>query len=153
MPSYLPSDMGTSWTGWTSVETPSSMASVLRLLASPGGGVTVLKVPPLSSVVKGGGDVDPSRGNPDFCLKVGLRSNSAEAVVRGWTDGCAGDGVVLSGSAFVEVGFIVEMKLNSVVALAKAAQVANNIQSTKHPRWNFILSVMPMLRICIRSAR
>lgn len=53
-------------------------------------------------------------------------------VVRRWMDGWVGDGVVPSGSAFVEVSFMVELTFSFVVTLAKAAQMAINVQSIKH---------------------
>lgn len=77
-----------------------------------------------------------SPGNPGglpSCSPAAGGEQEGNSAVGSWMDGWAGDGVVPFGSAFVEVAFMVELMLRSVVALAKAAQMVINIQSTKHP--------------------
>lgn len=64
----------------------------------------------------------PSVIGTGWTLGAGVASVEA---VRRWVDSWAGAGVSSFGSAFVEVAF--------AFALGKAAQIAINIQSTKHP--------------------
>lgn len=64
----------------------------------------------------------PSDIGTGWTLGAGVASVEA---ARRWVDRWAGAGVVPIGSAFVEVVF--------AFALRKAAQMAINIQSTKHP--------------------
>lgn len=64
----------------------------------------------------------PSDIGTGWTLGAGVASVEA---VRRWVDRWAGAGVVPFGSAFVDVVF--------AFALGKAAQMAINIQNTKHP--------------------
>lgn len=121
---------------------------MVSVLTPPGEGLAPLKGSPLSSVVGGVtcerktspsveitpvvGEDDKSREYPASRSEaVGIESSSPRrgTVVRKWVNGWVGDGVVPSGSIFVEVG----PEPCSAVAFAKCAQMAINVQIRKDP--------------------
>lgn len=121
---------------------------MVSVLTAPGEGLAPLKGSPLSSGVGGVTferktsppveitpvveDGDKSREYPaSRSEEVGIGSSSPRrgTVVRRWVNGWVGDGVVPSGSTFVEVG----LEPSSAVAFTKCPQMAINVQIRKDP--------------------